>query len=37
MIRLAAAVVALVGWTILEMILIWAVGMFRREPASPAA
>ncbi len=28
-----AAVVALVGWTVLEMILIWAVGIFRRQPA----
>lgn len=28
-----AAVVALVGWTILEMILLWAVGILRREPA----
>jgi len=28
-----AAVVALVGWTILEMILIWATRIFRREPA----
>jgi hypothetical protein len=25
--------VALVGWTILELIVIWAVGIFRREPA----
>jgi hypothetical protein len=28
-----AAVVALVGWTILELIVLWAVGIFRREPA----
>ena len=28
-----AAVVAFVGWTIIEMIVIWAVGIFRREPA----
>jgi hypothetical protein len=28
-----AAVVAFVGWTILELIIIWAVGIFRREPA----
>ena len=28
-----AAVVALVGWTILELIVIWIVGIFRREPA----
>ena len=27
------AVVAIVGWTILELIVIWAVGIFRREPA----
>jgi hypothetical protein len=27
------AVVALVGWTVLELIVIWAVGIFRREPA----
>jgi len=27
------AVVAFVGWTILEMIILWAVGVFRREPA----
>lgn len=26
-----AAVVAFVGWTILELIVIWAVGIFRRE------
>jgi hypothetical protein len=28
-----AAVVALVGWTILELIVIWSLGIFRREPA----
>jgi hypothetical protein len=28
-----AAVVAFVGWTILELIVTWAVGIFRREPA----
>ena len=28
-----AAVVALIGWTVLEMILLWAIGIFRREPA----
>jgi hypothetical protein len=28
-----AAVVALVGWTILELIVIWVIGIFRREPA----
>jgi hypothetical protein len=27
------AIVALVGWTILELIVIWAVGIFRREPS----
>jgi len=27
------AIVALVGWTILELVIIWAVGIFRREPA----
>lgn len=27
-----AAIVALVGWTILELIVIWAIGIFRREP-----
>jgi hypothetical protein len=28
-----AAIVAFVGWTVLEMIVIWAVAIFRREPA----
>jgi hypothetical protein len=28
-----AAIVALVGWTIIELVVIWAVGVFRREPA----
>ena len=28
-----AAVAALVGWTIIELVVIWAVGIFRREPA----
>jgi len=28
-----AAVVALVGWTALELIVLWALGIFRREPA----
>lgn len=28
-----AAIVALVGWTILELIVLWAIGVFRREPA----
>jgi hypothetical protein len=27
------AVVAFVGWTVLELIVIWAIGIFRREPA----
>lgn len=27
------AIVAFVGWTIIELIVIWAVGIFRREPA----
>jgi hypothetical protein len=27
------AIVAFVGWTIVELIVIWAVGIFRREPA----
>jgi hypothetical protein len=28
-----AAIVALVGWTILELIVLWVVGVFRRESA----
>jgi len=28
-----AAVVAFVGWTLLELIVLWAVGIFRRERA----
>lgn len=28
-----AAIVAFVGWTIIELIVIWAVGIFRRAPA----
>ena len=28
-----AAIVALVGWTVLELVVIWAIGVFRREPA----
>ena len=28
-----SAVVAIVGWTVLELIVIWAIGIFRREPA----
>jgi hypothetical protein len=27
------ALVAFVGWTVVEVIVIWAVGIFRREPA----
>ncbi len=27
-----AAVVALVGWTILELIVIWVIGIFRHDP-----
>jgi prepilin signal peptidase PulO-like enzyme (type II secretory pathway) len=27
-----AAIVAFVGWTILELIVLWVVGIFRREP-----
>lgn len=27
------AIVALVGWTVVELIAIWAVGIFRRQPA----
>ncbi len=28
-----AAIVALVGWTVLELVGLWAIGVFRREPA----
>lgn len=28
------AIVAFVGWTVLEVIATWAVGIFRREPAA---
>ncbi len=28
-----AAVLAFIGWTILELIVIWVIGIFRREPA----
>jgi hypothetical protein len=28
-----AAIVAFVGWTIIELIVIWAIGIFRREPS----
>lgn len=27
-----AAIVALIGWTIIEMVVLWAVGVFRRQP-----
>ncbi len=27
------AVVAFVGWTIIELVVLWAIGIFRREPA----
>ena len=27
------AIVAFVGWTVIEVIVLWAVGIFRREPA----
>ena len=29
-----AAVVAFVGWSIIELVVLWAVGIFRREPAA---
>lgn len=28
-----SAVVAFIGWTILELIIVWALNIFRREPA----
>jgi hypothetical protein len=28
-----AAIVAFIGWSILELIILWAVGIFRRQPA----
>ena|SRR4249919_2298896 len=28
-----AAIVALVGWTVIELVVLWAVGIFRRDPA----
>ncbi len=28
-----SAVVAFIGWSILELIVVWAVGIFQREPA----
>jgi hypothetical protein len=27
------AIVALVGWTVLELVVLWVVGIFRRDPA----
>jgi hypothetical protein len=27
------AIVALIGWTVVELIVLWAVGIFRRQPA----
>jgi hypothetical protein len=30
-----AAVVAFVGWSVIELIVIWIIGIFRREPALP--
>jgi hypothetical protein len=27
------AVVAFIGWTVVELIVIWAIGIFRRQPA----
>ena len=27
------AIIAFIGWSILELIILWAVGIFRREPA----
>ena len=29
-----AAIVALIGWTIVEVIILWAIGLFRRQPAT---
>jgi hypothetical protein len=31
-----AAIVALVGWTIVELIIIWSLGVFRHEPGVAA-
>ena len=28
-----AAIVAFVGWSVFELIVLWAIGIFRREPA----
>lgn len=30
------AIVAFVGWTAIELIVFWAIAIFRREPTSPA-
>ena len=27
------AIVAIIGWTIVELVVLWALGIFRREPA----
>lgn len=27
-----AAIVAFIGWTVIELIVLWALGLFRREP-----
>ena len=32
-----AAILALVGWSVLELIVIWGTGIFRREPAYSAS
>lgn len=32
-----AAILALVGWSVLELIVIWGTGIFRREPAYGAS
>ena len=29
-----AAVVALIGWSLLELVILWGVNVFRREPAT---
>ncbi len=31
------AIVAFVGWTILELVILWAIGIFRRDPAATTA
>ena len=31
------AIVAFVGWTILELIVLWAIGMFRRDRSAAIA